>query len=73
MSSKSSRPSNNRPSKVVNKSLLSPHRIKVCIEYLPNFDNQPTIIIRLSDDVIFSKNRRIFLSENGQKSSNRPG
>ena len=50
-------PSNNRPSpKVANKSLLLHPRINVLSKYLPHFDKQPTIIIRLSKDVIFSEN-----------------
>ena len=46
------------PPQVVNKILLSPTGVKVFIEYLPHFDNQPTIIIRQSENVIFSKNRK---------------
>ena len=46
------------PPRVVNKILSSPPRLNVFIEYLSHFDNQPTIIIRLSKDVIFSENNR---------------
>ena len=46
---------NNCPTKIVNKSLLLPTIINAFIEYFPHFDYQPTIM-RLSKDVIFSKN-----------------
>ena len=42
-----SRLSNNRSHKVVNKTILSHPIIIVFIEYLPHFDNQSAIIIRL--------------------------